>query len=205
MIVVRELLLGPKRFSTIQRDVIGVSPAVLTQRLQGLEASGIVQRHQIPTPGTGEAYELTPWGYQLEPVNTALSMWAIESPAFPWQADMSPDALILAMRAHARPLAPDTAACTVALHLSDSRHPSTDTVDYVAHCTSMKTTIERRATTGIHVDAAVQSSTHSWKALILGGHDLDGTLGISILGSAAAFGTLLRVARLKERRMHLSL
>lgn len=195
LIVVRELLLGAKRFSAIQRDLIGVSPAVLTQRLQGLEASGVVQRHQIPSPGTGEAYELTPWGYQLEAVNTALSTWAVQSPALPWQADMSPDTLILAMRAHARPIAPETAACTVALHLSDSRHPSTEEVDYLAHCTSMNTTIERRVTTGINVDAAVWAGTQAWKALIIEGRDIEGALGISVRGNTEAISTLLRATR----------
>ena len=109
LILVRELLLGPKRFVELQRDIIGISPTVLSQRLRDLEVRGIAARHTLPAPARVDVYELTAWGLRLEAVNAALSMWAVGSPTLPRDADMSPDTLVLAMRAHARG---DAALCS---------------------------------------------------------------------------------------------
>lgn len=83
MIVVRELLLGPKRFSDIQRDVMGIGPAVLTQRLHDLETAVIVQRRRLAGPGRIDVYELTEWGYGLEAVNTAFRYGPWDHPRCP--------------------------------------------------------------------------------------------------------------------------
>src|SRR5664279_4035594 len=91
MIVVRELLLGPKRFSDLQRDVLGIGPSVLARRLQELTTNGITEQRRLPGPGRAEVYQLTAWGHQLEAVNSTLSMWAVQSPSLPLEADMSPD------------------------------------------------------------------------------------------------------------------
>ena len=99
MIVVRELLLGPKRFTQLQRDVVGIGPSVLAQRLHELEQHGVLTREHLPAPADVDVYALTAWGQRLEAVNTALSQWAVGSPTLPWDADMSPDTLVLAMRA----------------------------------------------------------------------------------------------------------
>lgn len=169
MIVVRELLLGPKRFSDLQRDVLGIGPAVLTRRLRDLVANGLVERQRLPGPGRVETYELTEWGYALEDVNTALSMWGVRSPALPLEAGMSPDTLVLAMRAHAR--ATPGRAQTVALILRDSRDGVTEPVEpatYHARLTSQGTAITRVHDAG-PADARVTAPTTGWKAVIIGG------------------------------------
>src|ERR671917_2501717 len=66
LLVMRELMLGPKRFSDLRADLPGISANVLTQRLEGLEASGILARRKLPPPASAQVYELTPWGYESE-------------------------------------------------------------------------------------------------------------------------------------------
>lgn len=80
LLVVRELLLGPKRFSDLKADLPGISANVLTQRLEGLEASGILRRRRLPPPAATQVYELTVWGYEAEPIIQTLGRWAVRSP-----------------------------------------------------------------------------------------------------------------------------
>ena len=81
LLVVRELLLGPKRFGDLKRDLPGISANVLTQRLESLEASGIARRRKLPPPAAVQVYELTDWGYEAEPIVIELGRWAARSPA----------------------------------------------------------------------------------------------------------------------------
>ena len=68
LLVVRELLLGPKRFTDLRAGLPGVSPNVLAQRLRELERAGVVRRRKLPPPAASRVYELTDWGKELEPV-----------------------------------------------------------------------------------------------------------------------------------------
>lgn len=79
LLVMRELMLGPKRFSDIRADLPGISANTLTQRLEGLEKAGIVVREKLPPPASGQVYGLTEWGYQALPVMGALGRWAVRS------------------------------------------------------------------------------------------------------------------------------
>ena len=73
-------MMGPRRFSDLRKDLCGLSANVLTQRLEGLEASGIVQRRKLPPPASVQVYELTDWGYEIKPVFMVLGRWAARSP-----------------------------------------------------------------------------------------------------------------------------
>jgi DNA-binding HxlR family transcriptional regulator/putative sterol carrier protein len=97
LLVVRELLLGPKRFTDLRAGLPGISPNVLTQRLDELERTAIVQRRKLPAPAAAWVYELTDWGLQLESVVMALGRWAARSPFLP-QAGLNVDSLILSFR-----------------------------------------------------------------------------------------------------------
>src|SRR3712207_3449963 len=79
LLVMRELMLGPKRFSDLRADLPGISANVLTQRLEGLEAAGVLVRRKLPPPASVQVYELTPWGYESEPIFQALGRWAARS------------------------------------------------------------------------------------------------------------------------------
>jgi DNA-binding HxlR family transcriptional regulator len=80
LLVVRELMLGPRRFGDLKKDLHGISANVLTQRLEGLEASGVVRRRKLPPPASVQVYELTEWGREIEPVFIVLGRWAARSP-----------------------------------------------------------------------------------------------------------------------------
>lgn len=98
LIVVRELLLGPKRFTDLRTGIPDISPNVLGQRLRELEDSGIVSRRKLAPPAATQVYELTEWGRELEPAVLALGRWASASPSFPRGAEMGPDSLVLALK-----------------------------------------------------------------------------------------------------------
>jgi DNA-binding HxlR family transcriptional regulator len=98
LLVVRELLLGPKRFTDLRSGLPNASPNVLAQRLRGLEASGVVRRGKLPPPAASKIYELTEWGRDLEPVIIALGRWGVRSPTKPPDAELGVDSLILSFR-----------------------------------------------------------------------------------------------------------
>ena len=98
LLVVRELLLGPKRFTDLRGGLPNVSPNVLAQRLRELEAAAVVRRRKLPPPAGSWTYELTEWGEQLKPIVMSLGSWALRSPAFPGNdAPVSMDSVILAL------------------------------------------------------------------------------------------------------------
>jgi DNA-binding HxlR family transcriptional regulator/putative sterol carrier protein len=98
LLVVRELLLGPKRFTDLRAGLPGVSPNVLAQRLSELEGAGIVRRRKLPPPAASRVYELTSWGMELEPVIVSLGRWGARSPSKPRGAALGVDSLILSFR-----------------------------------------------------------------------------------------------------------
>ena len=103
LLVVRELLLGPKRFADLQRGLPRISPTVLSQRLRELEDSGVVRRQRLGPPASAFVYELTDWGDELEPIVIALARWAANSPSLDRNAELNADALILHMRSRYHP------------------------------------------------------------------------------------------------------
>ena len=98
LLVVRELMLGPKRFSDLRTSLPGISANVLTQRLEGLEAAGIVARRQLPPPAAAQVYELTAWGYESEPIFQTLGRWAARSPVHDPTLPLSAVSLMLSFR-----------------------------------------------------------------------------------------------------------
>src|SRR3954449_5481225 len=80
LLVMRELMLGPKRFSDLRASLPGISANVLTQRLEGLETAGVLVKRKLPPPAAAQVYELTEWGYESEPIFQALGRWAARSP-----------------------------------------------------------------------------------------------------------------------------
>jgi DNA-binding HxlR family transcriptional regulator len=75
LLVVRELLLGPKRFTDLRAGLPHVSPDILSLRLRELEASGVVRRRRLPPPAGSRVYELTERGAALRPVILELGRW----------------------------------------------------------------------------------------------------------------------------------
>src|SRR6478735_6090294 len=98
LLVVRELMMGPKRFSDLRASLPGISANVLTQRLEGLEAAGVLTRRKLPPPASAQVYELTPWGYESEPIFQALGRWAARSPSHDPTLPFSAASLLLSLR-----------------------------------------------------------------------------------------------------------
>lgn len=98
LLVVRELLLGPKRFSDLRHDLPGISSNILSSRLDELERAGVVGRRRLPPPAASAVYELTDWGRELEPVVCSLGRWAARSPLHRKDLHLSTTSLVLSLR-----------------------------------------------------------------------------------------------------------
>jgi DNA-binding HxlR family transcriptional regulator len=98
LMVVRELLLGPKRFTDLREGLPHMSPDVLAQRLRELEQNGIVERRILPPPAASKVYELTDWGRELDSVLIALGRWGARAPLSAECSEMSLDSHIVSLQ-----------------------------------------------------------------------------------------------------------
>ncbi|MBX7495577.1 winged helix-turn-helix transcriptional regulator [Qipengyuania sp. 6B39] len=98
MLVVRELMLGPRRFSGLRASLPGISAKVLTERLGTLEEAGVLTRRTLEEPAQVQVYELTEWGYAAEPVMQELGRWAAMSSGHDPMLPLSPVSLMLSLR-----------------------------------------------------------------------------------------------------------
>jgi DNA-binding HxlR family transcriptional regulator len=81
LLVLRELMFGPRRFSEMRSDLPGISANVLSQRLSELERRGLVHKTRLPPPASVQVYEASEWGLEAAPLIRALGRWAVRSPA----------------------------------------------------------------------------------------------------------------------------
>jgi DNA-binding HxlR family transcriptional regulator/putative sterol carrier protein len=103
LLVVRELLLGPKRYTDLRRGLPNASPNVLSERLRELERAGVVRRRKLPPPAGSRVYELTDWGLELEGIVISLGHWGARSPSGLVDAPTGVDSVILALRSRFDP------------------------------------------------------------------------------------------------------
>lgn len=99
LLVMRELMFGPRRFGDLRASLPALSANVLTQRLEGLEAAGVVQRTRLPPPASVQVYELTEWGLEAEPIVLALGRWGARSPDLDPSLPFSAISMMLSFRA----------------------------------------------------------------------------------------------------------
>jgi DNA-binding HxlR family transcriptional regulator len=97
-LILRELMFGPRRFGEIKRGLPGISANVLTQRLESLEANGVLIRRKLPPPASVQVYELTEWGYESEIPLAALGRWAVRSPLHDPRLPLSGASLMMSFR-----------------------------------------------------------------------------------------------------------
>jgi DNA-binding HxlR family transcriptional regulator len=98
LLVIRELMLGPRRFSKLRAALNGISAKVLTERLESLERAGAVVKRTLPPPANVQVYELTEWGYLAEPAIQELGRWAATSARHDPSLPLSPVSLMLSLR-----------------------------------------------------------------------------------------------------------
>jgi DNA-binding HxlR family transcriptional regulator len=117
LLVVRELLLGPKRFTDLRAGLPRTGPDMLAARLRDLEDAGVVVQRRLAPPAARTVYELTARGRELEPVLHALGRWGSRRPLRSDPPPLSPDAAVVAMQTM---IEPDPAArpCVIALRLN---------------------------------------------------------------------------------------
>jgi len=98
LLVLRELMLGPRRFSDLRADLPGISANVLTQRLTELEERGLVRRKKLPPPAASQVYEATEWGLEAEPIVQVLGRWAARSPLHDPTMPISATSIMLSLK-----------------------------------------------------------------------------------------------------------
>ena len=98
LLVVRELLLGPKRFTDLRAGLPHLSADVLSQRLRELEQVGVVRRSKLPPPAGSRVYELTEWGKELEAVVLSLGRWGSRAPFPDTDTPLGADAMMIALK-----------------------------------------------------------------------------------------------------------
>jgi DNA-binding HxlR family transcriptional regulator len=121
LLVVRDLLLGPKRFTDLLAGLPGASSDVLTQRLRELVDVGVVLRRRLGPPAGSWVYELTPWGAGLEEIVVGLARWAHESPRMRYDLPLGTDSLMLSIKTLFDGHAAADLRAKIALNLDDER------------------------------------------------------------------------------------
>jgi DNA-binding HxlR family transcriptional regulator len=119
LLVVRELILGPKRFTDLRRGLPHIGPDVLSQRLRELEAAGVLRRRTLAPPAGSRVYELTERGRELGPVLHALGRWGSAAPLPVGNPQLGVDSTMIALKSLFDASAAGDLDATYELHLSD--------------------------------------------------------------------------------------
>ncbi len=106
LLIVRDLLVGPKRFTDLHRGLPGIPTNILTARLKELEGAGVVRRRILEPPARSIVYELTEYGLELKDVIIGFGRWGAKSLGELQQGEIvTPDSLVMALRSTFRPQA----------------------------------------------------------------------------------------------------
>jgi DNA-binding HxlR family transcriptional regulator/putative sterol carrier protein len=104
LLIVRDLLVGPRRFTDLRQGLPRIPTNVLADRLKELEQSGIVRRRVLPRPAASIVYELTEYGSRLEDVVLPLGLWGAQSLGEPRPEEIiTTDSMVMALRTTFRP------------------------------------------------------------------------------------------------------
>jgi DNA-binding HxlR family transcriptional regulator len=171
LLVVRELLLGPKRFNDLRAGLPKAKPSVLSQRLRELEEAGVVRRRKLAPPASAWVYELTEDGQDLEPIVIALGHWGRRVPARPGAVHGS-DAVVLALKSRFDPQAAGGLSGRYELRLADDR--------YRIEVSEGRISARRGELEA--PDAVIETDPETLGAMLLDGHDAPHSGDIRIAG-----------------------
>lgn len=184
LLVVRELALGPKRFTDLREGLPKASPNVLSQRLRELERYGVLYRRTLPAPAASAVYELTAWGHELRPVLQALARWGVRSPWLPPITHMNPDTLLLAMRTMFDPTAAGDSTANYRLRFGEQ--------EFRARLAGAEFTVERGVAE--RPDVTVAGEATMLAGVVFAGIPLADALrsgALTVEGDRAAFAHLI--------------
>ncbi|MDX3901710.1 MAG: winged helix-turn-helix transcriptional regulator [Sphingobium sp.] len=167
MPIMRELLLGPKRFTDLRAGLPGISANVLTQRLEELEAESIVVRRRLPPPAASQIYELTEWGLESEILFRLLGRWACRSPTMQPGKPMSVVSVVMSMRTMIDHAAIGDLEGTIGFRFGEDQ--------FRAALSEGGFTIERGAAAG--ADLVFTGDQNALVAVLYGGQSLDAVAG----------------------------
>jgi DNA-binding HxlR family transcriptional regulator len=189
--IVRELMLGPKRFGELLVSVRGITPAVLSARLRELTAAGLIQPARGGTPANLQLYDLTGWARELGPILRELGRWAQASPVRVDAGGLTPDACIQAMITMAEELVPATTV-HLQLYLADERVDAATEHAYRVHWDESGFTASR----GELADAActLHADSTTWGSVLFAGLPLEES-GARLTGDLAAVHALVAAYR----------
>jgi DNA-binding HxlR family transcriptional regulator len=162
LLVVRELLLGPKRFTDLSAGLPNAKPSVVSQRLRELEQGGVVRHRKLGPPTGAWVYELTDYGRGLEPVVMALGRWGRHLPHQPGAAH-GIDSIVLALKWRWDPELAHDLSASYELRLADDRF----------RIIVGGGRIEARRGDVEEPDAVIKTEPGTLEAVIFDGRDLD--------------------------------
>jgi DNA-binding HxlR family transcriptional regulator len=120
LLILRDLTVGPRRFTDLRRGLPGIPTNILTARLKELERGGVVQRRILPRPAAAVVYELTAYGQELEDVILRLGRWGSRSLGQPRAGEVvTRDSLIVTLRTLFRPSSAEGLSVTYELHVGE--------------------------------------------------------------------------------------
>ncbi len=178
LLVVREMVLGPKRFTDLRTGLRGVSSDVLTERLRQLQQSGVLRTTTLPPPAAARVYELTDRGRELEPVLQALGRWGSREALPDTDREVTVDAFGVALSTMFDPRRAEGLDTSVAMEV-DGDHLVADVHHGV---------LELRRGEADQPDARIQGSVTAlrevlWRGRSLAEAEADGALTIGGLQS----------------------
>lgn len=191
LLVVRELVLGPKRFTDLRAGLPGISPNVLSQRLDELERAAVVRRRRLGPPAPVWVYDLTDWGRELEPIIVQLGRWGARSPYQKRDAGLSVDSLVLSLRTMFRPCAGTDLAGSYQLTFGHDV--------FAARVDGDQFEIARG--TAIRPDVSVETDPGTLAAVIYDGRDLAEAVrsgAMRVAGDVSAFERFLALFSLPD-------
>ena len=197
LIVVRELMFGPRTSPDLRSSLIGVSTEELNDRLQFLERAGVVVETELGYLTKTTAYALTDWGRDLETVLSALSLWALEGSArYPVPSTgMTPSGVMVAMRTMVPPSSLTTRAPLRARwRLTDARCPDVEAQQFRLDWNELGFDLDVGDLP--RADVAVTGDSTTWAGVALLGQPLDEALAkgdLQVEGDRAALERVLRV------------
>jgi DNA-binding HxlR family transcriptional regulator len=167
LLVLRELMLGPRRFSELKADLPGISANVLTQRLGELERRGLVRKTKLPPPASVQVYEATDWGMEARPLMGQLGKWAARSPLHDPTLPISHVSAMLSLETMIDPERAKGMEATIGFRMGD--------VDYVGKLANGRLEIERGDMAGADVIFSAQPA--ALVGVVYGGAPME-TIGV---------------------------